>query len=247
MNFANQNVFQQSRRNFVKNSVALSFVTGMGLPMVASCKNQDKKADVIKEFKQEELAYAYDALENSIDARTMEIHFTKHHAGYVRKLNAAVDAEDIKVTSLEEMLRGVSQYSQNVRNNGGGHYNHQLFWKGMKPGGSTPSGAVLNAIKSAFGSFESFRNSFSNTAGSVFGSGWAWLVSDNEGKLAVGSTPNQDNPLMDLAQFKGIPLLGLDVWEHAYYLHYQNRRGDYIKAFWDIVDWDEVNRRYTSI
>lgn len=243
----NQNHHSTSRRTFVKNSLALSVVAGIGAPLVAACKSQPESSSIISEFKQTELGYAYNALEESIHAMTMEIHYTKHHAGYVKNINDAIKEENIEVTSAEELLKGVSKYSAKVRNNGGGHYNHELFWKNLKPGGGQPSGAVLSEINSSFGSFEAFKDAFSKAAATRFGSGWAWLVSDSEGKLTVGSTPNQDNPLMDISEFKGIPILGLDVWEHAYYLHYQNRRADYIGAFWNVINWEEVNNRYTSI
>ncbi len=244
---SNQNHLSTSRRRFVKNSLALSVVAGIGAPLAASCKSQPESKSVVTEFKQTALSYPYDALEDSIDAMTMEIHYTKHHAGYVKNINAAIMEESIEVTSVEEMLKRVSKFSTKARNNGGGHYNHELFWKNLKPGGGQPSGAVLNEINSSFGSLDAFKEAFGKAAATRFGSGWAWLVSNSEGKLSVGSTPNQDNPLMDISEFKGIPILGLDVWEHAYYLHYQNRRGDYISAFWNVVNWEEVNNRYTSI
>ena len=189
-----------------------------------------------------DLPYDYDALDRSIDARTMEIHHTKHHNTYVTKLNAAVDGTPHAEKPLEDLLGGVSALPTAVRNNGGGHYNHAMFWKMLSPnGGGAPTGAVADAINQAFGSFDSFRETFTNAALGRFGSGWAWLIHTPEG-LKVTSTPNQDNPLMDVAEDRGKPVLGLDVWEHAYYLRYQNRRPDYVEAFWDVVNWDEVNR-----
>ena len=189
-----------------------------------------------------DLPYDYDALDRSIDARTMEIHHTKHHNTYVTKLNDAVKGTDSEGQSLEALLRNVSTLPTAIRNNGGGHYNHSLFWKMLSPdGGGSPDGAAGDAINDAFGSFDSFRETFTNAALGRFGSGWAWLVQTPEG-LKVTSTPNQDNPLMDVAETRGTPLLGLDVWEHAYYLRYQNRRPDYVEAFWDVVNWAEVNR-----
>ncbi len=195
-------------------------------------------------FKLPDLSYSYDALERSIDARTMEIHHSKHHAGYTNNLNAAIDGTELADKSIEELLANVSNLSAAVRNNGGGFYNHSLFWKIMGPnGGGTPSGQIASAIAENFGSFDAFKEQFSKAAATRFGSGWAWLVKQN-GKLVISSTPNQDNPLMDLAEVKGIPILGLDVWEHAYYLRYQNKRPDYIAAFWDIVDWEQVNKLF---
>ena len=197
-------------------------------------------------FKLPSLRYAYDALEPYIDARTMEIHHTKHHAAYTNNLNAAVENTEIARKSIEDIMKDISKYSVAVRNNGGGYYNHNLFWEIMSPdGGGDPSGELAAAIKSSFGSVEAFKNEFSKAAATRFGSGWAWLVKQN-GRLVVCSTPNQDNPLMDLAEVKGTPILGIDVWEHAYYLHYQNRRPDYISAFWNVIAWDEVSKRFNG-
>ena len=192
-------------------------------------------------FELPKLSYAYDALEPHIDARTMEIHHSKHHAGYTAKLNAAIEGTDLAGQSIESILAG--ELSAGVRNNGGGYYNHCLFWSVMSPnGGGEPSGDLANAINEAFGSFEEFKTSFSNAAATQFGSGWAWLCVKG-GKLSVCSTPNQDNPLMK-SGCGGTPILGIDVWEHAYYLNYQNRRPDYIEAFFNVVSWDEVSRRF---
>lgn len=192
------------------------------------------------------LPYAYDALEPHIDARTMEIHHSKHHNGYTTKLNAAVEGTDLDGKSIEDILANVSAHGGGVRNNGGGYYNHNLFWSVMGPnGGGNPSGELADAIDSAFGSFDAFKEQFSNAAATQFGSGWAWLVVNN-GALEVCSTPNQDNPLMDASDCSGTPILGLDVWEHAYYLNYQNRRPDYIGAFFNVINWDEVARRYAE-
>ena len=191
-----------------------------------------------------ELQYAHNALAPNIDEQTMQIHHGKHHNGYVSKLNAAIDGTELEGWKLEDILAEVSNYSAGVRNNAGGHYNHSLFWSVMSPnGGGEPSGDLASAIARDFGSFDQFRDKFSNTAGTRFGSGWAWLCLA-DGKLEVCSTPNQDNPLMDVdtAGCKGTPILGLDVWEHAYYLNYQNRRPDYISAFWNVINWDEVSR-----
>ena len=194
-------------------------------------------------FELPQLPYAYDALEPHIDARTMEIHHSKHHAGYTAKLNAAIEGSDLEGHSIEEILSG--ELSPAVRNNGGGFYNHCLFWTVMSPnGGGEPSGDLADAINEAFGSFDEFKTAFSNAAATQFGSGWAWLCV-KDGKLNVCSTPNQDNPLMQ-SGCGGTPILGLDVWEHAYYLNYQNRRPDYIEAFFNVVNWNEVSRRFQA-
>ncbi len=194
-----------------------------------------------------ELNYAYDALETYIDARTMEIHHTKHHNAYVTNLNAATAGTDAENLSIEEICKNISKYPMPVRNNGGGHYNHSLFWTIMKKNdGDMPTGKLAEAINNDLGGFEKFKDDFSKAATTRFGSGWAWLSVAN-GKLFISSTPNQDNPLMDLEGIeKGTPILGLDVWEHAYYLHYQNRRPDYISAFFNVINWDEVSRRYEA-
>ncbi len=193
------------------------------------------------------LPYAFDALEPYIDARTMEIHHDKHHGGYVNNLNNAIAGTEAEGLSLEEIIKSVSKYPVAVRNNGGGHYNHTLFWTVMSPnGGGVPGGSLGGAIDTAFGSFDSFKDEFSKAAATRFGSGWAWLCLDSSKKLFVTSSPNQDNPVMDIADKPGLPILGIDVWEHAYYLHYQNRRPDYIAAFWNVINWDEVARRYSE-
>ncbi|MCU0382889.1 MAG: superoxide dismutase [Cyclobacteriaceae bacterium] len=193
------------------------------------------------------LPYALHALEPHIDARTMEIHHGKHHNAYVTNLNAAVAGKPEENLSIEEICKNISKYPAAVRNNGGGHYNHSLFWMVMGPNaGGTPTGALADAINAAFGSFEEFKTKFANAGATRFGSGWAWLIVGADGKLAVTSTPNQDNPLMDVAEVKGTPILGLDVWEHAYYLNYQNRRPDYITAFWNVVNWSEVSKLFAA-
>lgn len=195
-------------------------------------------------FKLPSLKYSYAALEPHIDARTMEIHHTKHHAAYTNNLNSAVENTGMAGLSIEDLLKDISKHPEGVRNNGGGFYNHNLFWEVMSPdGGGEPSGKLLEAINSSFGSFDAFKEGFSKAAATRFGSGWAWLVKQDSG-LVISSTPNQDNPLMDVADVKGVPVLGLDVWEHAYYLNYQNRRPDYIAAFWNVINWDEVSRRF---
>jgi len=199
-----------------------------------------------------DLPYAYDALEPHIDARTMEIHHSKHHNAYITKVNAAIEGTDLGNHSIEDLVSNLASVPSDkmgaVRNNGGGHANHSLFWTVMGPGkGGTPSGDLAAAIDKACGSFDGFKDAFSNAAATRFGSGWAWLYVDG-GELKVGSTANQDSPLMgaEIAGIGGTPILGLDVWEHAYYLHYQNRRPDYISAFFDVIDWDKVAERYAA-
>ncbi len=195
-------------------------------------------------FELPKLDFDYAALEPQIDARTMEIHHTKHHGAYTTNLNTALQGTEWEGKTIEEIMASVSQLSVAVRNNGGGYYNHNLYWKILTPGGSRePKGVLLDAINDSFGSVDSFKEAFVKAALTRFGSGWAWLLQSND-KLVVSSTPNQDNPLMDLAEVKGNPILGIDVWEHAYYLNYQNRRPDYVEAFWNLINWDEVASRF---
>lgn len=197
-------------------------------------------------FELPDLPYAHDALEPNIDARTMEIHHGKHHAGYTNNLNNAIKDTPMEGKSLEELLASHTDNNA-VRNNGGGYYNHDLFWKVMSPnGGGTPTGSLAEAINTAFGSFEAFKEEFSKAAATRFGSGWAWLCVKADGKVEVCSTANQDNPLMPGMGCEGTPILGLDVWEHAYYLNYQNKRPDYIAAFFNVINWDEVSKRYNA-
>lgn len=196
-------------------------------------------------FQLPKLPYAYDALEPHIDARTMEIHHTKHHNGYTTNLNNAIVNTDLDGKSINDILENLDMNNAAVRNNGGGYYNHDLFWKVMSPnGGGEPKGALAEAINEAFGSYENFKDIFSKAAATRFGSGWAWLCVHKGGKVEVCSTPNQDNPLMPDTGCTGIPVLGLDVWEHAYYLNYQNRRPDYINAFFNVINWDYVSERF---
>lgn len=198
-------------------------------------------------FELPQLPYDFSALEPHIDAKTMEIHHGKHHNAYVTNLNKAVEGSDLAGKSLDELMKNISSASAAVRNNGGGHYNHSLFWTVIGPnGGGEPSGELADAINSKFGSFAAFKEEFNNAAATRFGSGWAWLSVDGSGQVQVSSTPNQDNPVMDVAEVQGTPILGLDVWEHAYYLNYQNRRPDYIGAFWNVVNWEEVSKRYAA-
>ncbi len=197
------------------------------------------------QFTQTPLPYAYNALEGAIDAQTMEIHYSKHAAGYTSNLNKAIAGTPDEKESIEHILENVSKYSAAVRNNAGGHYNHELFWTILTPKkGLKPSKKLEKAIVENFGSLENLKKSVNDAGATRFGSGWAWLVVTKNGKLVVSSTPNQDNPLMDIAEVKGTPILGIDVWEHAYYLKYQNKRAGYLSAIWDIVNWNEVSKRY---
>jgi len=198
-------------------------------------------------FELPKLSYAFNALEPHIDARTMEIHHDKHHQAYVTNLNNAIAGTDAEKMSIEDICKNISKFPAPVRNNGGGHYNHSLFWELMTPnGGGAPTGDIAAGITSTFGSFDEFKTQFAQAAATRFGSGWAWLVVKEDGKLAICSTPNQDNPLMDIAEVKGKPVLGIDVWEHAYYLNYQNRRPDYVTAFWNVINWTKVNELYAA-
>ncbi|MFP4366982.1 MAG: superoxide dismutase [Bacteroidales bacterium] len=238
------------KRTFLKKGLA-GMAGLLSYPLIAKAGYEEAAAANVNNLLQEgrfelpPLPYAYDALVPYIDSLTMQIHYNRHHAGYVNNLNNAIkDSDDGK--DLESILKSVSSYSTAIRNNGGGHFNHSLFWEIMSPkGGGQPTDDLLSAINSSFGSFESFKEKFSNAAATRFGSGWAWLIV-RDGKLMVTSTPNQDNPLMDVvpAGEKGTPILGLDVWEHAYYLNYQNKRGDYISAFWNIINWGAVGKRF---
>jgi Fe-Mn family superoxide dismutase len=193
------------------------------------------------------LNYAYDALEPHVDARTMEIHHSKHHQAYVNNLNAALQVTDGASLSIEDIVKNISKYGMPVRNNGGGHWNHSFFWSILSPnGGGNPTGVLGDKINEQFGSFEAMKEEFNKAATTRFGSGWAWLCKKADGGLCICSTPNQDNPLMDIAECPGTPIIGLDVWEHAYYLHYQNRRPDYITAFWNVVDWNKASANFSA-
>lgn len=198
-------------------------------------------------FQLPDLPYAFEALEPHIDARTMEIHHGKHHAAYTNNLNNAVRGTDLEGKTIEEILAGISKYPAAIRNNGGGFYNHNLFWEIMSPDGGgepAPGSGLRQALDRDFGSFAKFKEDFTTAATTIFGSGWAWLCIGEGGKLFIMQTPNQDNPLMDIASKKGTPVLGLDVWEHAYYLNYQNRRPDYVSSWWNVVNWEEANKRF---
>ena len=199
-------------------------------------------------FQLPDLNYGFDSLEPHIDAKTMQIHHGKHHAGYTSKLNAAVEGTDLEGKSIEDLLTNLDLSNSAVRNNGGGYYNHCLFWEIMSPkGGGSPSGSLLSAIEKAFGSFDDFKAEFSKAAATRFGSGWAWLCAHSDGSLEICSTANQDNPMMNGIGCEGTPILGLDVWEHAYYLNYQNRRPDYINGFFNVIDWNAVSIKYDSV
>ena len=241
------------RRDFIITSAKAGVGLYIGSGLLASCSSTKMATSASKAtatgFTQTPLPYAYNALEQAVDAQTMEIHYTKHAASYAANLNDAAKAEGVDTAKpLEDVLRRVSKYSTKMRNNGGGHYNHEMFWKCMTPNGAgKPSGALASAIDSSFGSFDAFKTQFTDAGKNRFGSGWAWLFTDGDKRLRIGSTPNQDNPLMDVSDIKGFPLLGLDVWEHAYYLRYQNKRPDYIANWWKVVNWDYVGGRYQSI
>lgn len=201
-------------------------------------------------YTQQPLVYKYTDLEPAIDVMTMEIHYSKHASAYAKNLADAVTAEGVDTSKvpLNELLGKISKYSAKMRNNGGGHYNHEFFWKSMRApvNSNTPAGTLASAIQKDFGSFDAFKTQFADAGKNRFGSGWAWLVKTNDNKLIIGSTPNQDNPLMDISDLKGSPLLGLDVWEHAYYLKYQNRRADYINAWWSVINWEAVQVRFDN-
>lgn len=237
------------KRTFLKKSAvlglgSLAVTPGLTAQVLNPAGSAAQKA--ADRFALPELPYAYDALEPNIDAMTMEIHHSKHHAGYTRKFNAAIQGTEYADMAVKDMFAQVSKLPVAIRNNGGGYYNHKLFWKVMSPkGGGLPKGDLSDAINSTFGSFEKFRELFSTAAATRFGSGWAWLVVSGK-ELKVGSTPNQDNPLMDVSEIKGTPILALDVWEHAYYLNYQNRRTDYIAAFWNVVNWEFVSEKFMN-
>jgi superoxide dismutase, Fe-Mn family len=205
-----------------------------------------ERAEESKGFSLTNLSYGYDALEPYIDSKTMEIHHTRHHAAYVNNLNRALEGNPALHEPIEAIMARISEFPVSVRNNGGGHYNHDLFWNILSPnGGGDPTGKLAEAIRTDFGSLEQMKDEMNRAAMGRFGSGWAWLIV-KDGKLMVTSTPNQDNPLMDIAEVKGIPIIGIDVWEHAYYLKYQNKRGDYLSAFWEVVNWDAVAERYQA-
>lgn len=239
-----------NRRKFIKKSLQASVYTAIGAPLImnaaTSCSPKanseedtaENKASLLT-FSQIALAYSYDSLEPAIDAMTMDIHYNKHHAAYVKNVNEAIVADQISFGDEKDFFNNISKLSIKARNNGGGAWNHNFYWQCMTPESKEPTGKILDAINGAFGSFDEFKAAFTTAAMTRFGSGWAWLVND-AGTLKIGSTPNQDNPLMDLSEFRGTPLLGIDVWEHAYYLNYQNKRNEYVGNWWSLVNWDFV-------
>lgn len=238
-----------SRRQFIAATGKAGLAAGLSFTALPSLLNATSAPMGLIHFEQKPLPYSYHALEPVIDTMTMEIHYSKHAAAYAKNLADACAAEGVNTssTSVEKLLKNVSKYSSKMRNNAGGHYNHEFFWNCMKPGTpSTPSGTLAKAIDKNFGSLEAFQTQFSDAGKNRFGSGWAWLVCQPGQKLVVSSTPNQDNPLMDTSEVKGIPLLGLDVWEHAYYLKYQNKRADYITNWWKLVNWDFVQQQFSK-
>ncbi|NOT51801.1 MAG: superoxide dismutase [Chitinophagaceae bacterium] len=245
--------FNSNRREFLKTTSMAGLAAGLSmtvLPALAKGHSNDDFYGGVEEipYDQQALPYGYTALEPAIDAMTMEIHYSKHASAYAKNLADAVKAENVDTgkEKLSSLLGKISNYSAKMRNNGGGHYNHEFFWKSMKSPkeDNMLSGSLRDAIVKDFGSFDAFKTQFGDAGKNRFGSGWAWLVMIKDNKLIVGSTPNQDNPLMDVSELKGIPLLGLDVWEHAYYLKYQNKRPDYITAWWNLVNWAVVEKRF---
>jgi Fe-Mn family superoxide dismutase len=230
-----------TRRKFFNDTLKATLATSVAVPFLFDAgKSMAKTTNNALQFSQVKLPYEYNALEPNIDATTMDIHYNKHHAAYVKNVNEAIASEKISFATEKEFFANASKLSPKAKNNGGGVWNHNFFWQVMKPnGGGAPTGKVADAINGAFGSFDKFKEQFSQAGITRFGSGWAWLVNDG-GKLKVGSTANQDNPLMDNSELKGTPLLALDVWEHAYYLKYQNKRNDYVANWWNTVNWDEV-------
>ncbi len=246
-----------TRRNFITRSskagilsIAATGFAGTILESCSSTKNSSAGGGFKTSFNQDPLPYKYDALENVIDAATMDIHYSKHAAAYSKNLKEAALAEGVDANKpLEDVLANISSYSAKMRNNGGGHYNHELFWKCMRPrlADNKPSGKLLDAIEKSFTSFANFKSQFSDAGKNRFGSGWAWFYIDKDKNLKIGSSPNQDNPLMNISELKGVPLMGLDVWEHAYYLKYQNKRADYIDNWWNVVNWDYVQQRFSKM
>lgn len=240
-----------TRREFMQQALKATAMTTLAAPFAleaTACSPQAQAASsrpgaLALQFSQVALPYAYTALEPTIDAMTMEIHYTKHHAAYVKNVNDAITAEAISYATEKDFFSNASKLSAKARNNGGGVWNHNFFWQVMKPnGGGVPTGKVLEAVNASFGSFDKLKEQFTQAAMTRFGSGWAWVVNDG-GKLKIGSTANQDNPLMDSSELKGTPILALDVWEHAYYLKYQNKRNEYVANWWNVVNWEEVGKR----
>ena len=248
------NDFKNNRRDFLKTTGKAGLAAGLSFTVLPSLANQYNNYNDLPysgeeiPFEQQPLPYGYTSLEPVIDAMTMELHYTKHAAAYAKNLSDAVKAEGVDTTKkkLTALLGKISKYSAKMRNNGGGHYNHEFFWKSMRASSdnNSPRGSLQKQIIKDFGSFDAFKTQFGDAGKNRFGSGWAWLVRTNDKKIVISSTANQDNPLMDVSEVKGTPLLGLDVWEHAYYLKYQNRRPDYINAWWNVVNWAVVEKRF---
>ncbi len=232
------------RRNFISVVGTVAMATPIVGSALTACSSESK---TFEGHVFPELPYAYNALEPYIDAQTMELHYDKHHRGYFSKFTAAIEGTDAVSLTMEDVFEKISEYGPAVRNNGGGYYNHKLFWENMSPEKTTISESLKEAINADFGSVDQLKDEFSKAAKTHFGSGWAWLAVGDDGKLFVASTGNQDNPLMSDAVKKGKPLLTIDVWEHAYYLHYQNKRAEYVDNFWNVINWEEVNRRYETI
>jgi len=233
-----------TRRKFVNDALKATVATSIAVPFLLDSTKLMAKANApALQFAQIKLPYEYNALEPNIDATTMDIHYNKHHAAYVKNVNDAIAAEKISFASEKDFFANASKLSAKAKNNGGGVWNHNFFWEVMKPnGGGAPTGKVADAINGAFGSFDKLKEQFTQAGMTRFGSGWAWLVKDG-GKLKIGSTANQDNPLMDSSELKGTPLLALDVWEHAYYLKYQNKRNEYVANWWNTINWETVAKQ----
>lgn len=244
--------FNSSRRKFITNTGKAGLAAGLAftsIPSIAGVFDGDDCDKKMVGFTQTNLGYDFKALEPYIDAATMEIHYTKHAAAYAKNLTEACKTENVNMEKdkLYDVLKNISRYSVKMRNNAGGHYNHELFWKMMSPNATKqPEEKLLKSITESFGSVDAMKNQFNDAAKNRFGSGWAWLIINKDKKLQICSTPNQDNPLMDVAEIKGTPVLGIDVWEHAYYLKYQNKRADYINAWWNVVDWNFVSKRFNE-
>ncbi|GHN00614.1 superoxide dismutase [Cytophagales bacterium WSM2-2] len=232
-----------SRRKFVKDSIKVTAAVSVIAPLALRAEGDEDAIPNAFQFTQVALPYSFNALEPHIDAMTMEIHYTKHHTAYIKNVNDAIAVDKISYENEKDFFANASKLSAKAKNNSGGAWNHNFFWQVMKPNaGGAPSGKISDAINGTFGSFDKFKEEFTKAAMGRFGSGWAWLVNDG-GKLKIGSTANQDNPMMDSSEFKGTPILGLDVWEHAYYLKYQNKRNEYVSAWWNLVNWEEVAKR----
>jgi superoxide dismutase, Fe-Mn family len=247
---SNKIIVQTMKRNYLLTKVSMVFAASALLIVVTAFTNKNennmRSQETLQAFEFPVLPYNYNALEPYIDAQTMEIHYDRHHRAYFNNFLTAIKGTPAEKLSLEQIFAEMSTYSDAIRNNGGGYFNHMLFWNNLSANGGKPSSALAADIDATFGSFDKFKEQFGNAGKTRFGSGWAWLVVTDDGKLAIGSTPNQDNPLMDKSPIKGTPILCLDVWEHAYYLKYQNKRPEYVEAFWNVVNWNDVSSRYAE-